>query len=371
MSERTNTAKWMKGQKRWQINVQKDGVRRSFTCAKPGRAGQREANAKADAWLSGGIGGGRRPTVNDVYPAYLAAVKVRTGQSNWRPVDARFRCHILPAVGPVRLDRVTDQQLQGVLDAGYAAGLSKKYLSSICSDMRAFFKYCRMSRLCTFEPMQIAVPAGARKGQRKILQPDDLVKLFQCTQTSYRRKVVFDENIHAYRFQVLTGLRPGELIGMLWSDISGDYLLLQRAINIYGEETRGKNENAVRSMYLSPVAKAVLREQYKMTGGAGPVFPVESERAYYVAFRRFCEYNDMTRCSLYELRHTFVSIVKMLPAGEIKDLVGHSQNMDTFGIYAHALLGDAQRTALDVEAIFAALVPLLAAVQESDKGKVC
>ena len=29
MPTRTNTAKWMENQKRWQINVQKDGVRRS------------------------------------------------------------------------------------------------------------------------------------------------------------------------------------------------------------------------------------------------------------------------------------------------------------------------------------------------------
>lgn len=359
MSDRVNTAVWFEKYGRWQIKVQKDGVRRTFTSAKPGRTGQREANAKADAWLSGGIGGGKKPTVNDIYPAYLAAVKVRTGQSNWRPLDARFRCHILPGIGPVRLDKLTDQKLQAVLDAGLAAGLSKKYLSSICGDMRSFLKYCRMAKLCTYEPQQVVVPAGARKGVRNILQPDDLVKLFQCTNTTYRRRVVFDENVHAYRFQVLTGLRPGELIGMAWSDIVGDYLRLQRAVNIYGEQTRGKNENAVRSMCLSPAAKRVLRDQYEMVGGSGPVFPVESERAYYGAFQRFCSYNGMRPCSLYELRHTFVSIVKLLPAGEVKDLVGHSENMDTFGIYAHALQGDAQRTALDVEAIFAALVPLL------------
>ena len=54
MGKRTNTAKWMENQRRWQINVQKDGVRRSFTSSKPGRTGQREANAKADAWLDDG-----------------------------------------------------------------------------------------------------------------------------------------------------------------------------------------------------------------------------------------------------------------------------------------------------------------------------
>ena len=55
MGKRTNTAAWLPNQQRWQINVQKNGVRRSFTSSKPGRTGQREANAKADAWLDDGI----------------------------------------------------------------------------------------------------------------------------------------------------------------------------------------------------------------------------------------------------------------------------------------------------------------------------
>ena len=44
---RTNTAQWMEKYNRWQIKVQKDGVRKTFYSSKPGRTGQREANAKA------------------------------------------------------------------------------------------------------------------------------------------------------------------------------------------------------------------------------------------------------------------------------------------------------------------------------------
>ena len=55
MGKRTNTAVWSEKHQRWQINVQKDGKRRSFYSSTPGRAGQRGANAKADAWLDEGI----------------------------------------------------------------------------------------------------------------------------------------------------------------------------------------------------------------------------------------------------------------------------------------------------------------------------
>lgn len=53
MTKRTNTATQING--RWMIKVQKNGARRTFYSSKPGRAGLREANAKADAWLDGDI----------------------------------------------------------------------------------------------------------------------------------------------------------------------------------------------------------------------------------------------------------------------------------------------------------------------------
>ena len=49
MARRTNTAVWNTTLKQWKIGVQKDGVRKFFYSGTPGRTGQREANAKADA----------------------------------------------------------------------------------------------------------------------------------------------------------------------------------------------------------------------------------------------------------------------------------------------------------------------------------
>lgn len=57
--DRTNTAAWSKSRARWELSVQRDGVRRKFTCTTPGRNGQRECNRKADDWLSGAAGSRR------------------------------------------------------------------------------------------------------------------------------------------------------------------------------------------------------------------------------------------------------------------------------------------------------------------------
>lgn len=54
MIRRINSAVWSEKEQRWRINVQHDGKRRAFYSSTPGRTGQREVNAKADAWLDTG-----------------------------------------------------------------------------------------------------------------------------------------------------------------------------------------------------------------------------------------------------------------------------------------------------------------------------
>ena len=55
---------------------------------------------------------------------------------------------------------------------------------------------------------------------------------------------------------------------------------------------------------------------------------------------------------MYELRHTFVSVVQVLPEGIVKKLVGHSKSMDTWGTYAHAVEGQDDATATLLEQAF-------------------
>ena len=97
MGKRTNTAVWLDKYGRWQIKVQKDGQRRTFTSSKPGRTGQREANRKADAWLDDGIED-QRQRVGQVYPRFLEEKQQTTSRSNWEPMESRWRNHIRPVL---------------------------------------------------------------------------------------------------------------------------------------------------------------------------------------------------------------------------------------------------------------------------------
>ena len=199
--------------------------------------------------------------VEDVYKIWLEGLKQTTSASNYEPIESRWRTWVLPIIGKKRVNALTDADLQAIVNKAAAAGKSRKTLQSIAGDLRAFCKFCRKAKLSTYLPEDVQIPASARLKGKKVLQPDDLIKLFSIDTTLYRNKRVHDDYINAYRFAVLTGLRPGELLGLRWADIKGSTVNISRAINVKGQETRGKNENACRSFVLPDVAKAVLEAQ--------------------------------------------------------------------------------------------------------------
>lgn len=352
MGKRTNTATWSEKYNRWQINVQKDGKRRSFYSSKPGRTGQREANAKADEWLDNGIS----PTgewVEILYREFQAESKAAVSTTEYKHIDSVGRVWIIPSIGRKKAVALCDGDIQKILDKAAALGRSKKTIQDINGIINKFLKWCRRNRKTAYRPDDVHIPAAARLKGKKVLQPGDLSTLLSVDTTIYKGKRIKEEYIHAYRFQVLTGLRPGELRGLRVEDVDGDRVNIQRAINVYGEETQGKNENAVRSFVMSTLAKAELEAQLKEYPPIDSyIFPLPSPTAYRERWQQYCKSNGITVTTPYELRHTFVSVAKTLPAGEVKALVGHSQSMDTFGIYSHALEGEDRRTAQKINGLF-------------------
>ena len=365
MGRRTNTAKWLPKYSRWQIKVQKNGERKTFTCSTPGRKGQRECNDKADKWLDEGLVS-PETTCQKLYDQWMEELKILTGKGHWRAYDTHWRNWIKPVIGNKKICDVTEQHLQIVINKAHKAELSKKYLKNIRAGMAAFFKYCRKCKATTLVVENVTIPRGAPVREHIILQPKDIAVVFSDASTLFKGKEIVDPFINAYRFEISTGLRPGETIGLKWSDIENNETVhLQRSINAQNEITKGKNENAVRSFVLKPIDVKILQDQRRYLLATGIrseyVFPrVDGEAVrqsnYYNYWVRYRDYHNLPKAYPYELRHTFVSIIKALPKGLIQALVGHSADMDTFGTYAHEVDGESTQIANMVQNLFAKIV---------------
>ena len=371
MTMRTNTARWTGT--RWRIDVQKDGTRKSFYSSKPGRTGQREANAKADKWLTTGVSD-TALRVSVVWAQYLESVKASTGTSNYDRTYKNGKNYIIPIVGDMKMGKLTEGKLQDVLNLAYKNGnlapggkrkstepLSKKTLQGIRATELNFIKWARKQGYTTLHEkmLDLEVPKGARSKEKHILQPDALRVLFSTDTSLLRGVPTFDDNIYCYRFIVSSGLRPGEAVGLRLGDIVGRRVSISRSVNRYDETTQGKNENAVREFEMNELTYAAYLGQRQLLKASGvpmtpdfPLFPLVNQQSLYNHWRHYQDTNGIPHVSLYELRHTFVSMAQDLPDGKLKALVGHSKNMDTRGTYSHRIEGEEHETATAMSAAF-------------------
>lgn len=373
MKKRTNTAFWVEKEKRWCIAVQKNGTRKRFYSSTPGRTGQREANAKADAWLDDSIRDGKKK-VAALYAQWVEELKLTCGTSYVEQCKKYGDYYILPVCGDIRIDELTEGDLQKAINMSFKKRclkkerqrrssdkpLSRKTIMTIRSTEISFLKWCRRNRYSTMFP-GLSIPKNARMGKKKILQPTALKVLFDVDTRLYYGKLVFDEYIYAYRFAVATGVRPGELVGLWYGDVKGNTVNLRRSINRLDEETTGKNENAIRSFDMGEEAHEAYEAQVALLKASDiplnyttPLFQIPNQRALFKRWKKYQRDNGIEpQVTLYEMRHTFVSIESgVLTDSQLKMLVGHSKNMDTAGVYRHELDGQREDLAAATTAAF-------------------
>ena len=137
--------------------------------------------------------------------------------------------------------------------------------------------------------------------------------------------------------------------------LNGLFAALKRSVNIKGRETEGKNGNAKRSFAITGLAASVIENQRKISTTES-VFEIESQSTFRHRWQKYCESNSIDYVSLYELRHTFISVAKGLSDGELRQLAGHSKNMDTYGVYSHEVQGDKIRTGEKLNDIWESIV---------------
>ena len=362
MPERKSEAAWIESRSRWQINVQDNGVRKTFTSSLAGRRGKAEAERKAERWLEDHTTAEK--TRADVYlTQYIEHLKATKSTGHASQYDGFVRLYIRPIIGSIRMNKLTEGDLQDVIDLAYARKhLADKTLRDVRGCIMNWLKWCRQRGKTSLYPEDLLIPAGAKKPKKKIVQPGGLKTLFSCSTTLWRGKPAEDFYIHAYRFAVLTGLRPGELRALEdKNDIQGRKVTIRGAINVRDEVTQGKNENAQRTFQMSALAEAEANAQRAMLRRYGIVspylFPAPDgghlvHKNFYRAWGRYCEANQIPRTSLYELRQTYVSVNKEMPEGLKKMIVGHSRDMDTEGTYGHQMDGDLAKAAAYTDQAF-------------------
>lgn len=342
---------WNEKEQRWTLRVSIDGQKKKFSCSKKGLAGKREVLAKARAFENDS-GRTSKLTVNEAWTKFMSSTEKRLGAHSgaYKQYSDLGRLYILPAIGKKRMSQLTKGDYQDILDNatpldGKREQLSEKYLKNIRATINKFVKYCDEYELGDRFRGELYIPQGHPTIGKDILQPKDIKRVFEGT----TRDAFY---INLYKLLIATGLRPGEGYGLKWSDIKNDQIYINRSISDRGLVTKGKNANAKRIIPISNMIREILDNQKEFVGGFDSEWifcnSVGEMSVPHTASKLWQKYRKEQGfdCTLYGLRHTFVSIMKnSVPEQTLKGLIGHSASMTTFETYGHLVDGELKHAA--------------------------
>ncbi|MBP3509187.1 tyrosine-type recombinase/integrase [Oscillibacter sp.] len=348
----TWTAVWDEQRKRWKLDAQVKGKRKSFYSKLPGRKGAEDCSRQAHEWKSHFLINGDS-LVRHICDAFIESLKQERSPSSahWKKHESICRVWIIPRIGDRKMDSIEDiEPLQAILYDAFDAGLCRRSIANIRTTIVDIFKYARIKKASKFMPEGLAVSRYAPTKGRPALSISDIIVLMDNDYTISKGKQIKELYVNAFRLEMILGSRPGEIVGLKNSDRNGDYIRIERAINTQNEETLGKNENAIRPAKLPPLAIMVLDRQKQLLEEYGIdsdyIFPSASgghihQTTYRKHWYRYRDTHGLKPGSTpYSLRNTALSVYKDIPKPRLDPVVGHSENFDTWGVYGREMEGD-------------------------------
>ena len=199
-------------------------------------------------------------------------------------------------------------------------------------------------------PVDSCVPPKKVKPQIKTLPVEDIPRLFE--------EAAKTRMYAAYLLDFVSGLRKGELLGLMWKDINME----DNYIYIHQQVTRTKSDIEImdvktvhsrRHIGIPPLVTAELKRHHRrqleerLQAGAAYtdmdlVFPNEfgtpqDPSAFYRGYRRMLERAQIEPIRFHDIRHTFATLA-LREGATVKDVqvaLGHGSASFTLETYIH------------------------------------
>jgi integrase len=289
--------------------------------------------------------------------------------------------HIVPALGRIRLDKLTPQQVQALLEkkrepyktktkAGKVIekhGLSPQSIASIRTVLRSAINQALKWGMVARNVATLIDPPRIPRPKTHAIDADGARKLLEAAR---------GERFEAILVLALTlGLRRGEILGLRWSDVDFDSrtIRVNQALQRVGGKLQVTEVKTERSRRVVAVPECVVRAvktrraqqaQERLLAGiewkdtdlaftnprGGPLEPITLHRD----FKRLLRAAELpTETRFHDLRHTAASL--LLAEGVhlrvIMELLGHSSISLTANTYAHVMPAAMREVADRMESI--------------------
>jgi integrase len=274
-------------------------------------------------------------------------------ESTYESYRNQVRRYVVPAIGRVKLKRLSAMQIQGMYRAMLDRGLSPRTVQ---------YAHAVLHRALRQAVRWGLVPRNVSEDvDRPRIRPEEIRPLNR----HQARHLLNTAGESGDRFEALyvlalhTGMRPGELLGLKWEDVNFDEGGLQLNRALAGKNlTAPKTKRSRRRIDLSTASIAALKahrkrqlEERMQKAGLwrdhGLVFPSTVgtplfHRNVVRAFKNLLKRAGLPQSTrLYDLRHTCATLLlgSNVHPKYVQELLGHASIALTLDTYSHVLKG--------------------------------
>lgn len=342
--------------------VQLDGKRRFVYGKTVSEVKKKLAVLDVEAATNGGFSDSGTKTINDLLDYFLQTtkptLKPRT-QSDYELLASRY---IRPALGTVRLSKLTPTHVQR-----FYSELQSRGLKRAPAQVHAFFhRVCKLAvlwRLLSNNPTERVLTPSYSAPVKEVWTPEQMRRFIEGTK-EHRLYPLF-------ALLLTTGCRLGELSALEWSDVDFSRRTIQIKANL--QRIKGqwllstpKTRSGKRTISLPDQAIEALRLQWSLCQekkelsepepslGLSLVFRAMDGKALNPSVAQHSLKKEALRLELpdvtpHQFRHLHASILldSGVPIPLVSQRLGHAKPSITMSIYAHALGRDDSR-AVDV-----------------------
>lgn len=275
-------------------------------------------------------------------------------QSTQASYENRIYKHIIPQIGSVKLNKLTQNDLQQFYASAkkggrlqYAdclgEGLSDRMIRSIHAVCRQALEKAVSESLITVNPAIGCKLPPKKSREMQVLTPEEMQRfLIQAKYEGYFEMLLLE---------LTTGMRRGELLALQWDDLNfqtGELHICRQVYHVKGsmQITEPKTKGSIRTIILPKVILNVLAE-YEKTVNSRWIFPSpmiedmpRNPQSVYKKVKAILQRAGCKNIRFHDLRHTFATtaLANGMDVKTLSSIIGHVSSQTTLDIYLHSTL---------------------------------